>query len=92
MKTLKEILSKYPNIFPVIEGAALSAGKDIMDIYANEHVATDWKAGNIPLTQADLRAHDVISQILCSYFPDVQLVSEEGEAAVEGTLDDVFSW
>jgi len=90
MKTLEELLFKYPNIFQVIQDAAISAGKDIMDIYAKEHVVTDWKADNSPLTQADLRAHDVISQILCSNFPDVQLVSEEGEAAVEGTLDDVF--
>lgn len=90
MKTLEELLFKYPNIFQVIEYAAISAGKDIMEIYAKEHIATDWKADDSPLTQADLRAHEVISQFLFSNFPDIQLVSEEDEASVEGSFDNIF--
>ena len=90
MKTLKELLTKYPNIFQVIEAAALSAGKHIMDIYSKEYLVTDWKEDDSPLTEADLRSHEVISRFLCSNFPDVQLISEEDGAAFVGAFDNIF--
>ena len=90
MKNLSELLSKYPNMLSVMEDAAISAGKDIMDVYAQEQIETDWKTDSSPLTLADLRAHRVISQSLMHHFPDIQLVSEEDEGATEITVGDIF--
>lgn len=90
MKILKELISKYPNILKVMEEAAFAAGKEIMDIYAQEQIEIDWKTDDSPLTLADLRAHRVISEMLMRYMPDIQLVSEEDDAGAETTIGDVF--
>lgn len=58
--------------------AALEAGRAIMDIYT--HPDTDWqverKADNSPLTLADRRSHQVITEALSH--TDIPLLSEEG--------------
>lgn len=90
MKTLNEVISKYPNILKVMEEAAIAAGNDIMDVYAKDEIETDWKADDSPLTLADLRAHKVISERLMHFFPDIQLISEEDDTGAEITVGDVF--
>ena len=90
MKTLKELICKHPNIFSVMEDAAIAAGKHIMEIYVRERIAIDWKGDDSPLTQADLTAHEVISLTLKHNFPNIHLVSEEGEADAKVGLGEVF--
>ena len=47
MKTLNEVISKYPNILKVMEEAAIAAGNDIMDVYAKEQIETNCKVVNL---------------------------------------------
>lgn len=90
MKTLNELISKYPNILKVMEEAAIAAGKEIMDVYAKEQIDADWKADDSPLTLADLRAHRLISERLMHYFPDIRLISEEDDTEAAITIADIF--
>lgn len=90
MKTLSEVICNYPTIMKEMEEAAISAGNDIMDVYAKGEIETDWKADDSPLTLADLRAHKVISEKLMYSFPDIQLISEEDDTGAEITVGDVF--
>ena len=90
MKTLNDVFVKYPKIVQIMEDAAIAAGQKIMEVYANEEILVDWKADDSPLTQADLRAHQVITGSLAHSLPDLQIVSEEDEANVDEVFDDVF--
>ncbi|MDB4196985.1 3'(2'),5'-bisphosphate nucleotidase CysQ [Ascidiaceihabitans sp.] len=90
MKTINEVISKYPYILKEMQAAAIAAGNDIMDVYAKDEIGTEWKADDSPLTLADLRAHKVISERLMHSFPDIQLFSEEDETGAEITVGDVF--
>jgi 3'(2'),5'-bisphosphate nucleotidase len=55
---------------------ALEAGKEIMDVYAHGGEVFE-KQDKSPLTEADLRADDVISKGLTKHFPQWLVVSEE---------------
>jgi 3'(2'), 5'-bisphosphate nucleotidase len=55
--------------------AALEAGKAIMEVY-NNPFKVEYKADNSPLTIADLKAHQIISESLQKY--GIPLLSEEG--------------
>ena len=56
--------------------AAIKAGKEILSIYNSDNFDIELKDDNSPLTQADLRSHNVISSILKqTNFP---ILSEEG--------------
>jgi 3'(2'), 5'-bisphosphate nucleotidase len=57
---------------------AQDAGQQIMAVYAHADVQASQKADQSPLTEADLRAHDVIDAGLRSAFPGVPVWSEEG--------------
>jgi 3'(2'), 5'-bisphosphate nucleotidase len=55
--------------------SALMAGEEILKVY-NSNFEVEQKADNSPLTQADKRAHETISEILKS--TDYPVLSEEG--------------
>jgi 3'(2'), 5'-bisphosphate nucleotidase len=55
---------------------AFDAGKEIMDVYAHGGEVFE-KQDKSPLTEADLRADDVISKGLTQHFPQWTVVSEE---------------
>jgi len=57
--------------------AAIEAGDAIMEIYDTDF-SVDYKADNSPLTQADKRAHDIISQHLKEF--NIPILSEEGRS------------
>ncbi len=54
--------------------AALSAGKEVLKIYNNGFTAT-YKKDTTPITEADLRSNEIITQILSS--SGIYLLSEE---------------
>lgn len=56
--------------------AALAAGREIMDVYQGR-VDVQWKDDRSPLTEADLRAHRVIKEVLERETPDTPVLSEE---------------
>ncbi|MEO5671502.1 MAG: 3'(2'),5'-bisphosphate nucleotidase CysQ [Ramlibacter sp.] len=57
---------------------ARAAGREILDVYSRD-ISFQAKQDHSPLTQADLRSHDVIMRGLRELTPDVRVVSEEGE-------------
>jgi 3'(2'), 5'-bisphosphate nucleotidase len=58
--------------------AAIKAGKEILDVYYNSDFNIEFKADNSPLTMADKRAHQAISEILAQ--TEIPVLSEEGRA------------
>ena len=68
------------NRIDILCHAACLAGQEIDKIYhsANE-TQIQQKGDGSPLTQADLVAHHVIMKILSDNFPDIPIISEEGE-------------
>lgn len=55
---------------------ARRAGREILDVYGSDF-ATETKADNSPLTQADLRAHRLIVAQLAALSPRLPILSEE---------------
>ncbi len=58
---------------------ALLAGKAIMAVYEGE-IAVSRKEDSSPLTQADLAAHDIITNGLAGIDPSIPVISEESSA------------
>jgi 3'(2'), 5'-bisphosphate nucleotidase len=56
--------------------AALTGGKEIMNIYQNADFGVEMKADNSPLTLADKAADKVIKQLLSE--TNIPILSEEG--------------
>lgn len=56
-----------------------AADKAIMDIYTANSAVVEIKADNSPLTQADMISHHILTNGLLKLFPDIPIVSEEGD-------------
>jgi 3'(2'), 5'-bisphosphate nucleotidase len=70
----------------LFEQAALEAGRVILDIYARG-CAVDTKADATPVTEADIRAEEIILSILAPALPDLPIIAEEQVAA--GIVPDI---
>ena len=57
----------------------MMAGYEILDEYDNVNAKVELKKDDSPLTVADQRAHMLIYDSLSTHFPDIDVVSEEGE-------------
>jgi 3'(2'), 5'-bisphosphate nucleotidase len=64
-----------------IKGIAKRAGDAIMEIYKKDF-AVDYKDDKSPLTEADLKANEIICSALGSLYPDIPLMSEENKEIV----------
>jgi len=58
--------------------AAIKAGKEILDVYYNFDFGIEFKSDNSPLTIADKRAHNVITEFLNK--TEIPVLSEEGKS------------
>lgn len=69
-----------PDLKGLIE-IAKEAGQQILKIYndKNYRESIDYKSDNSPLTLADKASHDLISKGLTTQYPEIPLISEEGE-------------
>ncbi len=56
---------------------AVNAGKEILEIYAQDDFSQRIKIDKSPLTEADLAAHNVITQALKKQTPLIPILSEE---------------
>ena len=79
MRTLQDVMTKYPHIVEVMQNTAMMAGYEILDEYDNVNAKVELKKDDSPLTVADQRAHMLIYDSLSTHFPDIDVVSEEGE-------------
>jgi len=59
-------------------GTAREAGRAIMEVYSSEF-AVEYKSDNSPLTLADKRSSALIEAALLKMYPDIPVISEEGE-------------
>ena len=57
------------------------ASSAIMEIYDSNAAVVEYKSDNTPLTQADKASHKIIVNGLKELFPDIPVVSEEGDQA-----------
>ena len=62
---------------------ATQAGKIILEYY-NKDYSTQVKDDNSPVTEADIAANDYIMECLTAEFPDIPIISEEGEHIPQG--------
>lgn len=90
MKTLEDVITKYPHIIEVMQNTAIMAGYAILDEYENLDVEVEIKQDDSPLTVADRRAHMLIYESLSTQFPGIDVVSEEGECEVSDGKDGIF--
>lgn len=58
---------------------AREAGDAIMEVYSRTDMEVAYKEDDSPLTLADRRAHDIICQRLRQHFPQIPILSEEGQ-------------
>jgi len=62
-----------------LERIAIDAGKAILQVYETADFNVEMKADDSPLTRADLASHAVIVSALEQAYPDIPILSEEGE-------------
>lgn len=66
-----------PGFAPALRAIAARAGAAILEVYARAGLAVATKGDGSPLTEADLAAHQVISEGLAALSPLLPLLSEE---------------
>lgn len=68
--------------FEALKQISIEAGKVILEIYDRDDFEsiTDFKADNSPLTLADKAAHAVIERELKVLYPNIPILSEEGNS------------
>lgn len=64
--------------FDFLSALALEAGAAILDVYETEF-SVEQKEDRSPLTLADKRSHQIISEGLLSRYPQIPVLSEEGK-------------
>ncbi|MGJ9385964.1 3'(2'),5'-bisphosphate nucleotidase CysQ [Salipaludibacillus sp. CF4.18] len=57
---------------------AIKAGDEILDVYHSADFGVESKVDDSPLTQADKRANDVITDVLQKKYSEIPILSEEG--------------
>lgn len=61
-----------------IKSIALKAGRAIMEIYAKDFTV-EYKDDKSPLTEADLKANEIICNALVNLYPNIPIMSEENK-------------
>lgn len=74
MEAIQEHLAE---LFHVVQ----EADRAVMEVYDNHSAIVEIKADNSPITQADRESHEIISKGLLEIFPEIPVVSEEGDDA-----------
>ena len=62
------------------------ADQAIMEVYADDNPLVEIKSDNSPLTLADTRSHNILTKNLQVLFPDIPIVSEEGDEITNSKL------
>ena len=61
-----------------INSIAKKAGNEIMKIYQQDF-EVDYKADNSPLTKADIKSNEIITESLKDLYPEIPILSEENK-------------
>ena len=68
--------SEYRALLPQLKDLAVAAGLEILSIYDTDF-AVQFKSDNSPVTEADLRADNLIQEGLRACAPEIAVISEE---------------
>lgn len=77
-----EVASRINELIAMVK----QADKAILDIYNSASFTVEDKADNSPLTEADKASHSIITSTLAALFPDIPIISEEGDEAENGRI------
>ena len=67
----------YNKICEIFRSLALTSGEVIMDIYNSDKLEVLLKSDDSPVTLADKKADEIISNGLKKHFPDIPIITEE---------------
>jgi len=73
---MPEITERLPDLLEVVRTADIA----VMGVYDSGNVAVEVKSDLSPLTQADIASHHILIKGIQELFPDVPIISEEGDA------------
>ncbi|MDB9997138.1 3'(2'),5'-bisphosphate nucleotidase CysQ [Gammaproteobacteria bacterium] len=65
------------SIYEALEETVIDASNAIIEVYKSESFNTEIKSDGSPVTEADKRANDIITESLRKITPDIPVVSEE---------------
>jgi 3'(2'), 5'-bisphosphate nucleotidase len=88
--SISSLKEKYPDLVVSMRKAAVLAGLEILDVYAQSDFGIQIKSDESPLTLADLRADKAIATTLAELVPDIPIVSEETYAEGDRLRDAIF--
>ena len=69
----------YQNLLAIAQDAAKQAGAAVLDIYDSGDFTEYSKDDDSPVTSADYKANEIITQLLEEQTPDIPIMSEESE-------------
>ncbi|WP_338290372.1 3'(2'),5'-bisphosphate nucleotidase CysQ [Planctobacterium marinum] len=72
-------MNPYQELLQIAKSAALNAGSSIMDIYDSGDFDSFSKADDSPVTTADYKANEIITEHLKLHSPDIPIMSEESK-------------
>jgi 3'(2'), 5'-bisphosphate nucleotidase len=75
----------------VIDKIAMDAGNVIMEVYQNA-IEVHFKPDQSPLTEADLKANQVILDAIKESYPDIPVLTEEGVGDFKGPNTEGYYW
>jgi 3'(2'), 5'-bisphosphate nucleotidase len=88
---LAEMLPALGERMRDVVAIAHDAGAVILEVYQrSDRPGVSYKADHSPLTEADVRSHEVIDAALAQRFPGIPIVSEEGDAST--VPDETVCW
>ena len=79
MNVFENTAQEYPKIVESMCSAAILAGVKIMSVYSEDDFFVEIKDDDSPITLADRLADNVIRKVLKLNYPDIPIVSEEGQ-------------
>ena len=88
--SISSLKEKYPDLVVSMRKAAVLAGLEILDVYAQSDFGIQIKSDESPLTLADLRADKAIATTLAELVPDIPIVSEETYTEGDRQRDAIF--
>ncbi len=71
------LVKNYTQYLPQVLAVAKTAADSIADIFHTKNYTTNIKSDNSPVTEADLRAHQIIERELLKIDPSLPVLSEE---------------
>lgn len=70
-------MSQWNELLSIAKQAALKAGKEVLQVYDSGDFTSYSKDDNSPVTTADYKSNEIITDFLNQHCPDIPIMSEE---------------